>query len=233
MVYFGLMPLSVLRAHADDVGFPHWSLDRFDAIFGAGSVPSVVLQGALSQVGSGRSLVDWLAIAVYLAWLPVGLVTMWWIVRRHWNLFPGFAWSWFGIWYLGLIAFVLLPVEPPWMLDGIERTLSDRVTGFVNLDPNQFAAFPSLHVGIPATLAFQARTAGIHWLSRALFVFAGLTAFSVVHLGEHYVIDKLGGLALAWLVVRLVSRLRRPAVLPAAGSEGTRPLAGLAATSAR
>jgi membrane-associated phospholipid phosphatase len=59
---------------------------------------------------------------------------------------------------------------------------------------------------MPAALAFQARAAGMRRWSQALFVFVALTAFAVVQLGEHYVVDAVAGIAFAWLVVRLVSR---------------------------
>ncbi len=218
-VVIGLVPQTMLRAQADDVGFPRWRLDQADSLLGLGALPSEALQGMLSEVGTGRTPGDWLAIVVYVAWLPVGLFTMWYVIRGRWQHYRSFALTWYGIWYLGLIGFVLIPVEPPWMLPEVERTLSDRVTGFVNVDPNQVAAFPSLHVGLPAALALQARAVGMRRWSQALLVFTGLTAFSVVHLGEHYVIDTLGGLALAWLVVRLSTALTRRA--PSAEQEAS------------
>ena len=88
-------------------------------------------------------------------------------------------------------------------------TVTEGIAGFVDVDPNTAAAFPSLHVGMPETLAFQARALGMRTLSRPLFVFSGLTAFAVVHLGEHYVLDVLAGVAVAWLTVRLAGRITK------------------------
>ena len=209
----GVLPQNAIRGIADDLGLPRIPLAGVDSLFGGGVLPSAGLQQLLSAVGPTRTPTDWLTVAVYTLWMPLSLLTMYYVVRFRWNHYKQFAWSWFLVWYLGLIGFTFLPVEPPWMLAGIERVLSDNVTAFVDVDPNQVAAFPSLHVGIPAMLAFQARASGMPRLSRALFTFAVLTAFSVVHLGEHYVIDAIAGFAVAWVAVRLSACITRPADL--------------------
>lgn len=213
-ITIGLAPSQMVRAVADDTGLPHWRLGALDSVFGGGTLPSAGLQQLFSGVGAERTLVDSAALFVYMAWMPVCLAVMALVIVLHWDRYRSFALSWFGVWYLALVGFVLLPVEPPWMVAGVERTLLEGVTHFVAVDPNPVAAFPSLHVGMPAVLAFQARAAGIRTLSRPLFVFTALTSFAVVHLGEHYVIDALGGLAVAWLTVQLSERvtLRRAAI---------------------
>lgn len=212
-VFAGLIPHQVVRGSADEFGLPLRRLDGIDSWFGVGALPSATLQSTFSLVGPDRTVIDWLSILVYVSWLPVGIFVMWFIVRARWDLYWSFAWSWFAVWYLSLVGFVLLPVEPPWMVPGleVERTLAERMTEILNVDPNQVAAFPSLHVGMPAALAFQARVSGMRRLAAALFVFSVATAFAVVHLGEHYAIDTIAGVAIAWYAVRLTTGIRRRA----------------------
>jgi len=225
----GLAPSQAIRGVADDTFMPHWRLDGLDSLLGGGWVPSAGLQRILSEPGTEQTLIDLTSTFVYLAWLPVCWAVMAYVIIIRWDSYRRFALSWFGIWYVALIAFVVLPVEPPWVLESVERTLVEGSAGFVNADPNPTAAFPSLHVGLPATLAFQARAAGIRTLSRPLFIFTALTAFAVVHLGEHYVIDALGGVGVAWLTVKLVERIavRSPGYGGASRARATRRLTGV------
>lgn len=208
-ITIGLAPSQAIRAVADNTWLPHWRLDAIDSLFGFGMLPSEGLQRLLSQEGVGHTPVDQFAIFVYLAWLPVCWAVMAVIIGIRWRHYRSFAYSWFGVWYLGLLGFVLFPTEPPWVLPEVQRTVIEGIAGFVDVDPNTAAAFPSLHVGMPATIAFQARALGMRTLSRPLFVFTGLTAFAVVHLGEHYVLDALAGVAVAWLTVRLAGRITK------------------------
>lgn len=203
----GLAPSQAVRSIADDTVLPHWRLSGPDSVLGAGWLPSAGLQQLLSRPGPDQTFVDVASSFVYLAWLPVCWAVMAYVIVIRWESYRRFALSWFGVWYVALIAFVLLPVEPPWVLPNVERTLIEGAAGFVTGDPNPTAAFPSLHVGVPATLAFQAREAGIRTLSRPLFIFTALTGFAVVHLGEHYAIDVLGGVAVAWITVHLSERI--------------------------
>lgn len=79
------------------------------------------------------------------------------------------------------------------------------------LNPNQVAAFPSLHAAYPVLAAVYA------WRRyRALAVFLVVWAagvwFSIVYLGEHYVVDALMGLvyvAVATVIVERVAAARR------------------------
>jgi membrane-associated phospholipid phosphatase len=63
---------------------------------------------------------------------------------------------------------------------------------------NQFAAFPSLHSAFPWIIALFAIKA---WKKKALpiLIFPIMVWFSAVYLGEHYVIDIIGGVVYATL----------------------------------
>jgi membrane-associated phospholipid phosphatase len=102
--------------------------------------------------------------------------------------------------YIACTLFVLFPVTPPWMEPGVQRVLLVRsFVEYAQLDDNPVAAFPSLHAGLPMTIALffllrceRARIAG--WFAMAFALAIGV---AVVYLGEHWIVDVLGGWALA------------------------------------
>jgi len=108
--------------------------------------------------------------------------------------------------YSALITFVVYPVAPPWYGVGATRILFDGNHGlgmmykaiYSYLGANLFAAFPSLHAAIPWLIALFALKV---WKKRALpvLVFPFMVWFSAVYLGEHYVIDVIGGIVYATL----------------------------------
>ena len=94
----------------------------------------------------------------------------------------------------GLMAAVW-PVEPPWMagaaraVDSIPM-LANAVAG----DVSPAAAYPSVHVAVPAVVALSEKSGAWAW-------YAVVTAAVVVLAGEHWVLDVVGGLCLALAVV--------------------------------
>ena len=82
---------------------------------------------------------------------------------------------------------------------------------FGSVNPNNVAAFPSLHVAYPfLTFLFLRRAFGrVGWLA---FGYTALVAFSVVYTGDHWVIDahRRGGLRLR----RVLRRRARARALP-------------------
>ncbi|MGH2511882.1 MAG: phosphatase PAP2 family protein, partial [Candidatus Limnocylindrales bacterium] len=81
-----------------------------------------------------------------------------------------------------------------------------------DINPNDVAAFPSLHAAYP-TLAFLfARRAfgRIGWL---MLGYAACVWFAVIYLGDHYLVDVLGGIGYAlvayWAVIHAPGWFRR------------------------
>jgi membrane-associated phospholipid phosphatase len=74
----------------------------------------------------------------------------------------------------------------------VYRTIYDFI------EPNQFAAFPSLHSAFPWLITLYALKG---WKAKALpiLIFPFGVWFSAVYLGEHYLVDVLGGVAYATL----------------------------------
>lgn len=107
--------------------------------------------------------------------------------------------------YGALLTFLIYPVAPPWYGIGATRILFqvDDNLGipmyhvlYDYFGVNTFAAFPSLHSAFPWLIAlFAFKT----WKKKALpvLIFPSMVWFSAIYLGEHYVIDVIGGIAYA------------------------------------
>jgi membrane-associated phospholipid phosphatase len=81
---------------------------------------------------------------------------------------------------------------------------------YSHLNPNQFAAFPSLHAAFPALAAAYAWSR-YRLLAIGLVVWTAAVLASIVYLGEHYVIDALDGflyVAVAAATVEAFTRWR-------------------------
>jgi membrane-associated phospholipid phosphatase len=165
--------------------------------------------------------------------LPIVVGFVFWVrSREHYRRFVA------ALLFMALLSFVTYlfwPSAPPWYQfkqdDVVHKILNetvDKIWGknyivsplYSHLNPNQFAAFPSLHAAFPALAAVYAWSR-YRWLSVALIFWTGAVALSIVYLGEHYVVDVLDGLlyvAVATIVVEAVSRRRSrrpPGVVPA------------------
>jgi len=83
-------------------------------------------------------------------------------------------------------------------------------TIFNLIQPNPFAAFPSLHATYPWLISLYAFKIKRSKALPILIIPIGIW-FSAVYLGEHYIIDLLGGVAYStfsfFLVEKLIPRL--------------------------
>jgi len=108
--------------------------------------------------------------------------------------------------FAAFVFYLLLPVAPPWkVLPSVVKIIDHTLPSFTDipgipvpatvyhwLTPNQYAAMPSLHAAYPllGTL-FALRL----WGRRAwpALVYTACVWLSIVYLGEHYVVDIIGG----------------------------------------
>jgi membrane-associated phospholipid phosphatase len=126
--------------------------------------------------------------------------------------------------YSALVTFLIYPVAPPWfgvnatrILFQVDSNMGVPVyhTIFDYIQPNLFAAFPSLHSAYPWLISLYALKIGKKRALPVLLFPVGVW-FSAVYLGEHYVVDIIGGVVYATvafvlaekLVPRLLSRMR-------------------------
>ena len=117
--------------------------------------------------------------------------------------------------YAALVTFLVYPVAPPWFGVNATRVLFDvdhdvgvpvYRTIFDFVQSNPFAAFPSLHSTYPWLIAlFALKIKKLRALPILVLPFG--IWFSAVYLGEHYVIDVIGGIAYASFAFLFVERI--------------------------
>jgi membrane-associated phospholipid phosphatase len=169
-------------------------------------LPTLVLQNLIGHGLLGQ-VVDYASAVVYLCHFPVtlGVAVALWIVNRQ--QFLRYVATLLG---MGMGAFVfclLVPTAPPWyasdqgLITGMKHVLSYTLPSnlsayFAALNPNPVAALPSLHAAF-AFLGFLAVARPFPRAAIVMFAWCLAVWFSVVYLGEHYVLDVVAGVALA------------------------------------
>ena len=188
-----------------------------DEALGLGEVPSVRLQRSLGR--PGRVLPHDVALTcVHWAWYIVPHATVGYILLRRRSRYPRSAAQMAGVFDLGLVVYWSLPTAPPWWagqngdMPHVRRIMvevGEHVWGrywkplYDLIGGNPFAAMPSLHFATSVMAAHL--LAGVGRGPGALgWAYVVSLGFGLIYLGEHYVVDLLGGLALAEAVRRLV-----------------------------
>lgn len=191
------MLFQVGRGLADNVGPGPvvGALATVDRVLGFGELPSVT-----AQRWQSRGLAD-MARIVHITFflLPPGLGIALSVGRRL-ALFSRYAHALACAFGLGLVIYTIAPTAPPWFADDrIDILLvPDPDPDFrLRWDPNPFAAFPSMHVAV-ATVTACALATRYRWPA---YLYPALMTWALVYLGEHYLIDAIGGLTIglvAW-----------------------------------
>jgi membrane-associated phospholipid phosphatase len=226
----------VMRGFASKTGFQPHDLSALERALFGGHVPTLVLQGALYR----PDRIGWLDLAGMFFYfmhfvLPVAMGFVFWLRSRE--LYWRFAAALLLLSFLAFVTYLFFPSTPPWLQFPHEvHKVSDETVAklhlayfvsplYRNLDPNLYAAFPSLHAAYPVLAAIFAWRVN-RWLAMLLCAWAACVWFSVVYLGEHYVVDALDGLlyvAAAVVLVELVARRRTVATSSAALRSAIRP----------
>jgi membrane-associated phospholipid phosphatase len=196
---------------------------RADRLLGRGRAPTERLQGRRLTCEHRRWL-DRAAGAVYFAWGLERHAVLAWILARHPDRFARgtalvgstFDASW--------VLFSAIPVAPPWWAGKHGRLDARRITVDASealpLVPEQneddddqgnpWASTPSQHAASAAMVAAVAseidRRAGV-----AAWGYAAALGLALIYLGEHYLVDVLGGAALATAIHRAEPMARLPA----------------------
>jgi hypothetical protein len=128
--------------------------------------------------------------------LPTALALFLWRRERYYLLRNAF----FVSGAIGFLFFAFFPVAPPRFLDlGLVDTVTSQSSSYRALQPpgltNQYAAFPSLHVGWNVLLGIVVLTATTSRIVRFLAIAGPLAmAFSVVATANHFVVDVGAGI---------------------------------------
>jgi len=215
-----------------------------DGLLGLGELPTVRLQRAFSTPGTVRRFERLLAMCHWI-WFAVPHTSLAYVMLRRGDRFPRAAAQMYAVFDIGAVFYWAIPTAPPWWAASQRQSEdSEQVQVrrmmieygpqfwgplweplFTILGGNPLAAMPSLH--------FATSLMGAHLLSEVDPVagalgwsYAGMLGLGLVYLGEHYVVDLLGGAVLTETV-----RAAAPRLVPL-GRRWVALLAGLQARAA-
>ncbi|MFL5760654.1 MAG: phosphatase PAP2 family protein [Thermomicrobiales bacterium] len=192
-------------------------------LFG-GTDPAPWLQQKLYTPGQTHWY-DAMAAIVYLMHFVLPLVFAFALWMRRRDQFWEFTIALLVMSYTSFIFFILVPTAPPWLasywgkLDGLQHPsdagfktiMPARYSGlntfslWTHHSPNPVAALPSLHAAFPwLVMLFAVRFFGrVGW---ALMIYNAMLWFTVVYLGQHWIIDIVAGII--WASVSYVVIVR-------------------------
>ena len=207
----------LMRDVAGMTGIPAHDLAGFDAVIPGGAGATRELQAALYH-RSALGPLDVAATAVYFMHfvLPAGVGLVLWFWDR--SRYRRFAAALLAACALAFVTYVLLPTTPPWLSkpDQVYKVIDETirklhvpgwlVSVYVHHDYNLYAAFPSLHSAFPLIAAAYGWR--LHaGLGAFLLAWTFAVWFSVVYLGEHYLVDVAAGVVYASAAVLAVELL--------------------------
>ncbi len=181
------------------------------------------IQGVVTSSETLVTLTNWVYIWFHWPVIIATAVALYLYRRRRYLIFRN---ALFVSGAIGFLFFALFPVAPPRLMDlGLVDTVTEQSRSYRALQPpgltNQYAAFPSLHVGWNIAVGIVLFTAASSLAVRTFAVVSPLAmAIAVVATANHFVIDVFAGLAvvLVGLAVALaIDRWRGPATLSRGG----------------
>jgi hypothetical protein len=190
-----------------------------DRVLGLGVTPTVRLQRGIGRPGTIRPL-ERVLVWTHWMWFAVPHGAVLYVLARRREDFERAAVLTYAVFDLGAVVYWLLPTAPPWYASSAGRETADEPAvrrmmveygeqfwrdGWTPLysvfGGNPLAAMPSLHFATSVMAAHVLgdvdRVAGVVGWS-----YAAALGFALVHLGEHYAVDLLAGLALTEVVRR-------------------------------
>lgn len=211
----GVIPFLQMRPHI----FTMIEIDQ--KLFGY--IPTIKLQSVLFSSGINRWY-DYLAVILYISHfiIPMLVAFIFWLYdRKH---FKKFSLALLLLSYLAFITYIIFPAMPPWMasrdgyLPPLQKIMDQVFMSFSHpiylpsiyrfFGANLVAAVPSLHAAYP-WLIFLFLIKKLGKIITFIVPYVLGVWFSVVYLGEHYVIDVLVGIAyatIAYLVIIYFNR---------------------------
>jgi len=200
---------------------------RLERLVAGGRLPTVVAQRHLNgRLGPLQGVLVW----THWLWFAVPHAALAHILRRDPERLPAAAARVYAVFDLGACCYWLLPTAPPWYAAALARERGaepDRELAAVRrlmveygeafwqdgwgplfklLGGNPLAAMPSLHLATSLAAALELREVDPAAYRLAL-AYTLVLGFALVYLGEHYVVDLLGGAALTVAVRRAAPAL--------------------------
>lgn len=220
---------TAIRSLADETVFArtlNFATPDFEREVFGGQLPTVMLQDRLLEVDS-LAWYDYLCTAVHWSYFlaPHAVAIYLWVTRPE--TFRRMLGAMTLLLAVGLALYFLLPSNPPWMapepinspsapvvyrvMESIGKELggglyqaSYKVVG----ESNPRAAMPSIHMAITFLLVFPMWVVSRRW-GGTMLIYSLMMGYSLVYLGEHYVVDVLMGCAVtaySWWGVGRISR---------------------------
>jgi membrane-associated phospholipid phosphatase len=230
-----------MRGFAAKTGFAPHDLSGLERSLFGGTLPTMTLQHAFYH-DDRINPQDLVAMFFYFMHFPLPIIVgfVFWVgSREHYRRFVE---ALLLMAFLAFVTYLFWPSAPPWYQfqanDGVHKILTetvDKLWGsnyfvspfYTHLNPNQFAAFPSLHAAFPALAAVYAWNR-YRYLAVGLVLWTAAVAISIVYLGEHYVVDVLDGflyVAVAAAIVEGFNRWRASRTKAAPPAMPARPAA--------
>jgi hypothetical protein len=210
-----------MRGYAAKTNFAPHDLSAMERWFFAGTIPTLTLQHAFYRPGV-VAIQDVVAMIFYFMHfvLPIVVGFVFWVTNReyYWR----FVAALLLMCFLAFVTYLFWPSAPPWyQLPNDVVKINDQTVHMLwgytavspiyhSFNPNQFAAFPSLHAAFPMLAAVYAWQR-YRLLAVGLSLWSAAVLVSIVYLGEHYVVDALVSIvyvAVATVVVETFSRRR-------------------------
>ncbi len=200
-----------------------------DRTLGLGELPTARLQRALArhgEHGAEWSALDRVLVWAHWSWFIVPHGSLAYLLVRHRPRFARAAVLTYAVFDIGAIFYWLIPTAPPWyaaearaarerQAPAVRRMMVEYGELFWRdgwgslysvFGGNPLAAMPSLHFATSVMAALLLAEVGP--VAGALgWTYTATLGFALVYLGEHYVVDLLGGVALTAAVRRLGPRL--------------------------
>lgn len=179
-----------------------------------GSNPTILLQNYFYKVGK-IGIIDILSVIFYFLHfaLPLAFAFIIWLKNRP--LFKQFTTALLVLSYTAFFTYVIFPAAPPWLaekegylqgvikiLDTVLQIFPEKLhlpTIYHSFNPNTVAAVPSLHAAYPFLVLFFA----VKFFGKKGYLFIPYNLgvwFSLVYLGEHYIVDVLLGAIYATVI---------------------------------
>ncbi len=202
------------------------SVIKADQRLGGGVAPNARLQ-RLRRRPRVRAVLDRFFGITYFAWAAERHVALIWLFLRHPRALPRAAALVSAVFDVSLAIQAVKPSAPPWWA-AQQGFLRDEPLHRVTVDAsrelplvpqehadasqeaNPWAAWPSPHTATSAVLALALLDVDGR-AAAAAGAYAACLWVGLIYLGEHYLSDVLGGLALAGAVYAAEQAARRPA----------------------
>jgi membrane-associated phospholipid phosphatase len=211
----------ILRPIADETVIPvHYDYPiLMDRVMFLGGLPNVWLQD-LFYVPGRIGVIDLVLAGTYVTYFfaPHAIALIVWRTRPQ--MFPKAIVAISLCFLIGVFFYFSIPTAPPWLASDtgdidtdvvrIMPELTAQLAGDTYdeasraIGENEVAAMPSLHTGLTTMVALILASYGRRWRILGI-AYVAMMGTALVYLGEHYIIDEIGGIVMALGIWKMVS----------------------------